>query len=226
MRGGMNAAMMAGIVLTIVSTALCVGGRWAGFGGYSGYFKMAASTGFILTAIAAGAHRSPFGIAILIGLVFSWFGDLFLIRGDLFLWGLISFFIGHVCYSVAYTLHRTNPVLAAVTLALLLVPGVILARWILPYVSDAAMRGPVIAYMCVITLMLALAAGCMRRPGGAWMFAGALLFYVSDIFVARNAFVSPGPINSTIGLPLYFGGQLLLAISVYFSHEAKAAAEG
>jgi hypothetical protein len=45
-------------------------------------------------------------------------------------------------------------------------------------------------------------------------FCGALSFYVSDLFVARDRFVKKGAINRILGLPLYFGGQFLLAFSI------------
>ncbi|MFW6361887.1 MAG: lysoplasmalogenase family protein, partial [Spirochaetota bacterium] len=40
------------------------------------------------------------------------------------------------------------------------------------------------------------------------------LFFTSDIFVARNKFVADGFINRLLGLPLYYGGQFLLALSI------------
>ncbi|MDZ4859826.1 MAG: lysoplasmalogenase [Candidatus Hydrogenedentes bacterium] len=205
-----------GILSTIIATVLQLSARAAGIALLPGILKMTASTGFLITALSAGALRSRVGIALLVGLVFSWFGDLFLIGSgaSYFLAGLVSFFIGHVCYSVAFVLHKTRLPLAGAALAVLLIPGILLSRWILPHVTDPGMRAPVIAYTCVITIMLALAVGCYPRPGGRWIVAGAFLFYLSDICVARGAFVAPGFINSLIGLPLYFGGQLLLAVSI------------
>jgi hypothetical protein len=44
-------------------------------------------------------------------------------------------------------------------------------------------------------------------------FGGALGFYVSDIFVARQRFLKTDFVNRLIGLPLYYGGQFLLAFS-------------
>jgi hypothetical protein len=44
--------------------------------------------------------------------------------------------------------------------------------------------------------------------------AGALSFYVSDVFVARQRFVKSAFLNRLIGLPLYYGGQFMLAFSV------------
>jgi hypothetical protein len=40
---------------------------------------------------------------------------------------------------------------------------------------------------------------------------GAVLFFVSDLFVARNRFVAPGLANRLLGLPAYYGGQVLIA---------------
>ena len=37
------------------------------------------------------------------------------------------------------------------------------------------------------------------------------MFVVSDLAVARDNFVTPGFTNRLSGLPLYYGGQLLLA---------------
>jgi hypothetical protein len=41
------------------------------------------------------------------------------------------------------------------------------------------------------------------------------MFYVSDIFVARDRFVAPSPWNQRLGLPLYYTAQLALAFSVF-----------
>jgi len=43
---------------------------------------------------------------------------------------------------------------------------------------------------------------------------GAGLFFVSDLFVARGRFVSPGKVNQLLGWPLDFAGQFLLALSI------------
>ena len=50
----------------------------------------------------------------------------------------------------------------------------------------------------------------------AWLIAtGATLFYLSDITVALDRFVTgPRFVNRAIGLPLYYGGQFLLAYSI------------
>lgn len=46
------------------------------------------------------------------------------------------------------------------------------------------------------------------------VFGGALLFYLSDIFVARDRFLKTSFLNRLVGLPIYYAGQFLLAFSV------------
>jgi uncharacterized membrane protein YhhN len=79
-------------------------------------------------------------------------------------------------------------------------------RWLLGKV-EGGLRGPVVAYIAVITVMVA-ASIATKKPLVA---AGAFAFYLSDLSVARDRFVSPGFVNRLWGLPLYYGAQILMA---------------
>jgi hypothetical protein len=46
------------------------------------------------------------------------------------------------------------------------------------------------------------------------VLSGAIVFYLSDIFVARDTFVRSEYSNRLIGLPLYYLGQFLFAFSI------------
>jgi hypothetical protein len=48
------------------------------------------------------------------------------------------------------------------------------------------------------------------------VFAGAVAFYFSDVFVARDRFVKNEFINRLVGLPMYYAGQFLIAFSLGF----------
>jgi hypothetical protein len=48
------------------------------------------------------------------------------------------------------------------------------------------------------------------------ILAGAVSFYISDLFVARDRFLKDAFFNRLVGLPLYYLGQFLLAFSVGF----------
>jgi len=43
---------------------------------------------------------------------------------------------------------------------------------------------------------------------------GAILFYLSDLAVARHRFVHESFVNRVIGLPTYYLGQFLLALTI------------
>jgi uncharacterized membrane protein YhhN len=177
--------------------------------------KPLASLGFLGVALSGGALDSAYGTAVLCALALSWVGDVLLIspRKAPFLGGLAAFLGGHVAYCVAFGLTGPSPLAATLAAAALLVPGLLIARWLLPHV-DADMRTPVIAYMVVITVMVALAVGTVAG-GGTWLIAvGAVAFYASDISVAIDRFVKRAFVNRLWGLPLYYAAQLLLAWSV------------
>ncbi|MBW2274758.1 MAG: lysoplasmalogenase [Deltaproteobacteria bacterium] len=178
--------------------------------------KPLAATGYIAVALSAGALDSPYGICVLAGLALSWFGDVFLIPEDsprIFQAGVLAFLLGHVAYAVGFGVRGVAP-LASLGVAVAILPvAALVLRWLRPHVPDD-MRVSVHAYIVVITLMLVLAAGTTAAHGGAMIVGGALLFYLSDLAVARDRFVSSGFGNRAWGLPFYFVGQLLLAASV------------
>jgi len=77
------------------------------------------------------------------------------------------------------------------------------------------MRVPVFTYVAVISVMVWGAAAAVLAGGAARpLLIGALLFYFSDLAVARDRFVQKAFINRALGLPAYYLGQLLLAASV------------
>lgn len=179
-----------------------------------GVAKMIASTAFLVLAVVCGALDTTYGQAILAGLALSWFGDLFLIFREpkIFLAGLISFFLGHVAYSLAFLVHGIElswSIGAALALTAIAVP---ILLWLSPYLTK--MRLPVYAYVVIISIMVALSAGAVGRGSAATIMVGAVLFYVSDLTVARDRFVKNEPFNRYLGLPLYYAGQVVLAYTV------------
>ena len=143
---------------------------------------------------------------VLAGLALSALGDALLLssRERTFLLGIASFLLAHVAYAVAFAPAARVSVPAAAALSLLAV-GVV--RWLWPHLGT--FRLPVVAYAVAITAMLLLAVG-VASP---LVRAGAALFYVSDLTVARDRFVRRGLVNRLVGLPLYYAAQVLLALS-------------
>lgn len=175
-------------------------------------FKPAAAATFVAAGLWAGAANSTFGRVLLAGLLLAAAGDVLLIpkHRAAFLGGLVAFLLGHVAYAIAFVIAGVSAgpsALAGVVLALVALP---VLRWLWPHV-EGPMRGPVVAYVIVITAMVALAVGATARTGAPLLLVGALMFYLSDLSVARDRFVKTSFGNRLWGLPLYFYAQLVLA---------------
>lgn len=177
--------------------------------------KPAASVGFIVVALGSGGLDNSYGWWILVGLGLSLLGDVLLMfRGWApFRIGLVSFLLAHVAYAVAFLDAGISVPwwLGAGVVALL--AALVVTRWLLPHI-ESDMRAPVLAYVVVISGMVSLAVGVSGAGRSLLVGAGAGLFYLSDLFVARDRFVTPSLANTLVGLPLYYGGQILLALSV------------
>jgi uncharacterized membrane protein YhhN len=180
--------------------------RWAS--------KPAASTAFVALGISVGALATPYGRFVMAALVLGWFGDLLLLgRGKgPFVLGLGSFLVGHAVFGAGFVVRGVAWPVVACTAVLLAVPVWALARWLRPSVPGS-LRAPVMAYLGVIAVMVALAAGTSwARPGWAIVVA-ALMFAVSDVSVARARFKDAAWTNKAWGLPLYYAAQCVLAVS-------------
>jgi uncharacterized membrane protein YhhN len=210
-------------VLAALSTALAVAALLAadrrGERAGVALAKPLASAGFVCAAWAAGATGSGYGRAVLLGLVLCFVGDVLLIskHRKSFLAGLVSFLLGHLAFAAA-CLVRGVVLPASVFSGFVLVQlAVLVWLWLGPHV-ESAMRVPVLAYIAVITLMVALALGSVAHAASPALVIGAIFFFLSDLSVARDRFVAPGFVNRAWGLPLYYAAVLLLAASTASAH--------
>ena len=68
-------------------------------------------------------------------------------------------------------------------------------------------------YTAVISLMVIAAFGCKAAGATNLVLIGALLFFVSDLSVAAQRIVQTEFPTFVLGLPMYYAGQLCLALS-------------
>lgn len=168
-------------------------------------FKSLCSLGFLLFALSLGLD-SLFAQLIFVGLLLSVVGDVLLLGSNrAFLAGLAAFLLAHLAYLGAFVQVGT-PTLWG--LLLVLAVGYFWLRWLWPYLGS--WKAPVLAYGVIISLMLWAGLGTERSE--IWL--GAVLFYLSDLFVARQRFVVQQPLNPLLGLPLYYAAQYLLTWAV------------
>ena len=177
--------------------------------------KLVASSAFIAMAISAGARASRYGALILAGLVFSWFGDAFLIGTSRhwFLLGLVSFLIAHIAYITAFISLGLERRWTLGALAPVVVIAVGVLFWLQPHVPQE-LAWPVRFYTAVISLMVVAAFGTRGAGATPLIVIGACFFYLSDLSVATLRFTDPSFPTYVLGLPLYYAAQILLAFSV------------
>ena len=179
--------------------------------------KTALSSLFILIVLIQPISLKGYFFPLCAGLVLCLVGDVCLALPDRFFKaGLVAFLLGHVSYSVSFA--AIMPIGQWLSLGTLLFFGISAGvfLWLRPHLG--AMVGPVLVYVLVITVMVSAAWAVYWKTllpiyGRGIIFSGAIFFYLSDIFVARNQFMKKEFVNRLIGLPLYYAGQFLLAFS-------------
>ncbi len=176
----------------------------------------------LVIAVALLSFLTPnvdpaFTLWVIAGLLLSLGGDVALMfeSNRAFLVGLVLFLLAHVVYSVGFTLFNGFYAQDLISAAVLLVLAVGVYAYLRPGLGK--MRGPVILYILVICFMVDRAVstffGTAFTATQAWLLTlGATLFWLSDLVLAVNRFRHPFEANR-LGLYLYYGGQLLIALS-------------
>ncbi len=211
----------ASIVFVVLTALACITLVWClrmGWTEVAATAKFVASSGFLATAVSAGALRHGFGRIIFAGLLLSMAGDMFLVgQGQrYFLVGLASFLLAHIAYTTGFILrgqHRRHVLIAA--LPILLIAVAVLA-WLQPHL-EPPIALPVQVYVAAISLMVITAFGARGAGASRLVVIGALLFFISDLAVAMQRIVAPGFPAYLWGLPLYYSGQLCLALGASHS---------
>lgn len=174
---------------------------------------------------------------ILLGLIFSLGGDVFLMFQNLhngyFVAGLISFLIGHLFYLWAFTITYLNnheiPLIKRQgwVMVLVLGYGIMFFREIKEHVGS--LIGPVILYTAAITLMLLMAVNRYGRVGRAsfWLITfGAALFVASDSLLAWNKFVHQLSNSHFLIMSTYGLAQLLIVLGAIKQVEETSKVKG
>jgi uncharacterized membrane protein YhhN len=141
---------------------------------------------------------------IVVALVFSLFGDVFLmLPRDLFVPGLASFLLAHVAYTIGFHSFAVWALVVVVIAAAVLAPPILRA-------ADRELRAPVAVYMIAIVAMVTSA----LASGHALAAVGAALFFASDATIAWNRFVAPKRWAPLFIIVTYHVGQAGLVLSL------------
>ena len=123
--------------------------------------------------------------------------------------GLGLFLVAHLCYVVAFALHRRYQPARLPVMIGFVVLAVAMVVLLMPHLG--AMRLPVLLYVAAIASM-GLAA-TLNTQGGTLLIVGAALFFFSDAAIAVNTFLftEPHPAASYVVMPTYYAAQYCIA---------------
>jgi len=172
----------------------------------------------IVLAVINASRTGNWGgtsIAILIGLVFSVAGDIWLmLPNDHFVTGMASFAAAQLSYIIGFSWGQRFWGLPLLILALVLYGAYIYS--LLAEKLDS-LRIPIIIYVTLILTMAwrGILFATNTDLAGAWTAGlGAVFFVASDSLLALNRFNKPIPHHSIWVLATYYIAQWLIAISL------------
>jgi uncharacterized membrane protein YhhN len=177
----------------------------------------------LFLALVATMHRARL---LLWALIFGGAGDIGLALGEeTFLSGALAFLIGHLIYIRIFLRGRDRGALkqALRFIAMLAIAATAVAMTNVLVPRDNALFVPLAVYTGVLTLMTMMS---FLVPWKHWLaIAGAVLFFISDGFVAWNMFhPDPDPTlafwRSFAGWMIYWGAQAALCYGLVGLHKA------
>lgn len=144
---------------------------------------------------------------------FSCLGDIFLdLPGSYFVQGLASFLVAHFIYILLFVRNWLRPLRPTggqlILGAAVLVYSLLLSNWLSTDLGK--MAGPVMVYICAITVMAVstILAG-FSKP---FVWIGAILFVLSDSMIAAGRFKTPVPFSDYLIWATYYLGQYGIAV--------------
>ena len=181
---------------------------------------------FLLFYFLLNDSETKTRLLIALALVFSLAGDILLLftgqSENYFMLGLVAFLLAHISYIIQFSRKRNKNIKILKPLVLLLIFGVLFFY----YLKDSlgSMIVPVSIYM-VIILMMALFAFLRKdkvlRKSFELVFAGAILFLISDATLAIDKFHSAVPFSGAIIMVTYALAQLCIILGVLKEENTK-----
>ena len=180
---------------------------------YSVFKPLTTSLIIVIALLIYLKAPSTYAVLIIVSLVFSLVGDLFLLREKHFLQGLLSFLIAHIVFTFAfmsiYGFSRKH-----IPLILLLIAGGFYYNYLKKGLYKYAI--PVALYMLVIIIMCWQAIGLVFNNPTLVFFgiaSAALLFAFSDSILAYAKFKKTFKAEQILILTTYWAAIYLFTIA-------------
>jgi uncharacterized membrane protein YhhN len=160
-----------------------------------------------------GSQRS----LILAAIIFSCLGDTILLFENMFVFGLGSFLIAHICYISAFIQDNQGWIFTKKDRWFWVIPvglyGVGLMSYLYPHLG--AMTVPVSVYSIAILTMFLTVINRWKSVSYDsfwWVLIGAIFFCLSDSLLAINLFAQPIPLGNIWVITTYAVGQFLMIL--------------
>lgn len=204
------------IVAAVVSLALNLFGTYTHRATLVYVFKPLTTAIVIAIALLQSDAPHRYRVAILIGLLLSLAGDVFLmLPRDRFVAGLVSFLLAHLAYLAAFTAGVRLAARPMFFIAYALV-GAVLLSFLWSRLGN--LRIPVLLYVAVILAMAAQAAvraSLLGTTAALLAAVGAALFVISDSLLAFDRFRGRFASAQALIMTTYIAAQLLIAMSLH-----------
>ncbi len=178
---------------------------------------------FLWLYVSTGMQGSTFWFGV--GILFSLVGDVLLMTAPdrLFLFGLIAFLFAHTGYIIGFSREITTTSVWSFILLIFIAIGA--SRLLRRIVGAMQAKGqnqlivPVVIYGIVISVMLYAAMSTIydqswKTNAALFVSLGAFLFWISDLILAWNRFVSPINNGRLFNMAIYHLGQIALIAGV------------
>jgi uncharacterized membrane protein YhhN len=218
------------VFLMLLSLIILLYFTYKPYKNFRGIFKTTTSILFVAIAISGYLENKinfTYFIFIFFGLVFSLFGDVFLIFKNedknhinkYFIYGLLSFSLARIFFSIGF-IHLSHFRFYTILFTFLLA---FVALFILKSIKGldfkdsfyyVAFYSVVISFMFIQSLNLYFSSN-IYNPYILWVTIGALLFVLSDLILSFDYFYKDCPqFMAVLNLLVYYLAQLLIALSV------------
>lgn len=165
-------------------------------------------------------------IFLLLGLLFSWFGDIFLVvrhhqvienKKLFFIFGLAAFLVAHIQYIIAFTKDTMNKKIAGYVISkpYLVLPFIIFVATLWLFLGNHIheVKLPIYLYSIIIATMSITALNRKKIVDNSsfrLVFIGALLFMFSDTCIAVSVFKQPFYLDRVMIMSTYVIAQYLI----------------
>jgi uncharacterized membrane protein YhhN len=186
--------------------------------------------GLFFLSFSSEIERKVVRPAIL-AFLFSWFGDIFLMFSgndfNFFILGLFSFLLAQVFYIILFrqTINFPGRIFYLKkkpwVLALFIVYGLLVYALLFSHL-DMVLKIAILVYMFAILTMSAMALnrfGNVPLLSARYVFAGSVLFLVSDTLIAINKFVVTLPFERVLIMTTYMLAQFLIVRGLLKQYE-------